>query len=79
VRGWLVMSVLLLGSSGALAQANLHTDPLNLDPLVRQAFEDFYNLNFDAALKVNEEVARQHPNDPMAWNYMLTTIVFREL
>jgi hypothetical protein len=79
VRGWVVMSVLLLGSSGALAQANLHTDPLNFDPLVKQAFADFYNLDFDGALKVNEEVARQHPNDPMAWNYMLTTIVFREL
>ncbi len=61
------------------AQPNLHTDPLNLTPPVHQALELFYNLNFDAALKIQEQVARQNPNNPMAWNYVLTTIIFREL
>jgi hypothetical protein len=61
------------------AQPVLHTDPLNLTPPVRQSLQLFYNLNFDAALKIQEQVAQQHPNDPMAWNYILTTIIFREL
>jgi tetratricopeptide (TPR) repeat protein len=39
----------------------------------------FYNLDFDAALKIDEQIAQQHPTDPMASNYVLTTIVFREL
>jgi tetratricopeptide (TPR) repeat protein len=65
--------------AGAHAQANLHTDPLNFDPVVKQGMEKFYNLDWDGALKIDEEVARQHPNDPMAWNYMLTTLVFKEL
>ena len=61
------------------AQPVLHTDPLNLTPPVRQSLELFYNLNFDAALKIQEQVAQQHPNDPMASNYILTTVIFREL
>jgi tetratricopeptide (TPR) repeat protein len=61
------------------AQPAPHTDPLNLTPPVRQSLELFYNLNFDAALKIQEQVAQQHPNDPMAWNYLLTTVIFREL
>jgi hypothetical protein len=63
----------------ATAQAQQHTDPLNLDPQVKQAWQEFYNLNWDGALKIDEQMAQQHPNDPMAWNYVLTTIIFREL
>ncbi len=69
--------VMMLGVAGAAAQA--HTDPINLDPQVKQSMLDFYNLNYDAALKIQEQVAQQHPNDPMAWNYVLTTVIFREL
>jgi len=61
------------------AQPVPHTDPLNLTPQIRQSLDLFYNLNFDAALKIQEQVAREHPNDPMASNYLLTTIIFREL
>ena len=56
-----------------------HTAPLNLDPQVRQGFEDFYNLDYAAAYKVFTTVAQEHPDDPMAWNYLLFTVIFREL
>jgi hypothetical protein len=52
---------------------------LNLDPAVKQSMQLFYNLDYDGALKIQEQVAQQHPNDPMAWNYVLTTIIFKEL
>ena len=58
---------------------NTHTDPLNLDPLVRQGYDRFYNLDFDGALKDFNKIAEQHPQDPMAWNYILVVTVFREL
>lgn len=66
------------------AQGNLrpdaqHTDPLNLDPTVRQGFEHFYNLDYDGAQKIFSTVAQAHPDDPMAWNYLLLTAIFREL
>lgn len=58
---------------------NTHTDPLNIDPLVRQGYDRFYDLDFEAALKDFNQVAQQHPQDPMAWNYILVVTIFREL
>lgn len=82
-RGWfawvLVMIAAILGTATAKAQANLHTDPLNLDPMVKQGLEHFYNLDYDGALKVFNVVAAQHPQEPMAWNYVLLVTIFREL
>ena len=56
-----------------------HTDPINLTPLVREARVDFYNLNYDGALKRFETVLKANPRNPMAVDYVLTTIIFREL
>jgi tetratricopeptide (TPR) repeat protein len=75
----LLTLLILLTPRNASAQPALHTDPLNLTPQVKQSLQLFYNLNFDAALKIQEQVAQQHPNDPMASNYLLTTLIFREL
>jgi tetratricopeptide (TPR) repeat protein len=71
-------AVLLAGRS-TQAQGNGHTVPLNLDPLVRQGFERFYVLDYDGAYRIFQAVSQQHPNDPMAWNYLLFTVIFREL
>ncbi len=71
--------VALLASASCGFACAQHTDPLNLDPQVKQAWMEFYNLNYDAALKLDEQIAQQHPNDAMAWNYVLTTVIFREL
>ena len=68
-----------IGAAPAAAQAGVHTDPLNLDPLVRQGYEHLYNLDYDGALKIFNVVAQAHPQEPMAWNYVLVTTVFREL
>jgi tetratricopeptide (TPR) repeat protein len=76
---FILLFAALLAPLRSAAQPVLHTDPLNLTPPVRQSLQLFYNLNFDAALKIQEQVAQQHPNDPMAWNYILTTVIFREL
>lgn len=76
----LILACLLIFSHLVQAQpVNPHTDPLNLDPVVRQGYEHFYNLDFDAALKDFNQVAQQHPQDPMAWNYILVVTIFREL
>ena len=74
-----LLSLVLALSSAAAQSSSLHTDPLNLDPQVKQSMLDFHNLDFDAALKIQEQVAQQHPADPMAWDYVLVTLIFREL
>ena len=82
-RSWRVMAGvvlgLVLGSVSARAQGGAHTDPLNLDPVVRQGYEHFYNLDFDGALGYFNKVTQAHPNKPMVWNYVLVTMIFREL
>jgi tetratricopeptide (TPR) repeat protein len=71
------------GLTGVIASgqnpAAAHTDPLNLDPVVRQGYEHFYNLDYDGALKLFNQVTQQHPQEPMAWNYVLMATIFREL
>lgn len=80
-----IFSSLVLGlalSAAALAQPyNLadHTDPINLTPLVREGRVDFYNLNYDGALARFETVMKANPENPMAIDYVLTTVIFREL
>jgi tetratricopeptide (TPR) repeat protein len=61
------------------APAGVATDPLNLDPLVRQAFDRFYILDYDGALSRFEKVQSENPENPMAADYVLDTVIFREL
>ena len=56
-----------------------HTDPLNLDPMVRDGYEHFYILDYDGAISRFETVLKAHPQDPMAYGYVLMAMVFREL
>jgi hypothetical protein len=56
-----------------------HTDPLNFDPVVREAYEHFYVLDFDGALSRSGAVLKAHPQEPMAYGYELMFTVFREL
>jgi tetratricopeptide (TPR) repeat protein len=56
-----------------------HTDPINLTPLVREARNHFYNLDYDGALSRFETVLKENPQSPMAVDYVLTTVIFREL
>ena len=55
------------------------TSPLNLDPTVRQAFQHFYILDYDGALERFEKVEAQNPANPLAVDYVLDTVIFREL
>ena len=56
-----------------------HTDPLNLDPVVRDGFRHFYILDYDGAVSRFESVLKQHSDDPMAYGYLQMSMVFREL
>ena len=56
-----------------------HTDPVNLTPEVRDAFEHFYALDYEGALSRFEAVQLTHPQSAIAIGNVLLTIVFREL
>lgn len=70
-----------LSATAAVATApnGTHTDALNLTPEVQSAYADFYILNYAAAETKFEQIARQHPDEPMAVDYLLNNTVVREL
>jgi tetratricopeptide (TPR) repeat protein len=49
------------------------------DPLNAIAFDHFYNLDYDRALKEFDQVLEKHPEDPFAVNHLLTAVLFKEL
>jgi tetratricopeptide (TPR) repeat protein len=61
------------------AETPQHTDPLNLDPVVRDGYEHFYILDYDGAISRFESVLKAHPQEPMAYGYVQMATVFREL
>ncbi len=55
------------------------TDPLNLTPEVQAAYQHFYDLDYENAEARFQKIAGEHPDDPMAADYLLNNTVFSEL
>jgi tetratricopeptide (TPR) repeat protein len=63
---------------GAWAQ-EVRTHPLNRDPLVREAFQHFYDLDYPGAIERFERVHQAHPGDPQGTALLLNAEIFQEL
>jgi hypothetical protein len=74
-----VAAVLLLGVSVPAPAADVHTNPLNSDPLVREAFDHFYNLDYSGAVGRFDRFHAEHPGDPQPTALLLEALVFQEL
>ena len=59
--------------------APIHTNPMNLDPQVREAYEHYYNLDYPGAVERFDRYHRAHPGDPQASALLLNAMVFEEL
>src|SRR6185437_11585277 len=77
--GLLLALGLFVPLSIAGQQPAVHTNPLNRAPEVRAAYDRFYTLDYDGALRRFEKLERAHPADPMAADYVLETVLFHEL
>ncbi len=53
--------------------------PFNNNPIAKQAFDDFYNQDYDRAIRGFESLAKEHPDDPFATNYLLSAVLFKEM
>jgi tetratricopeptide (TPR) repeat protein len=74
------LALLPAGASGAVTTlSEVDTNPLNLDPQVRQAFQRFYILDYDGALSRFEKIQAENPANPLAVDYVLDAVIFREL
>jgi tetratricopeptide (TPR) repeat protein len=73
VAGW------VLGLSIAASAQAVHTNPLNNDPQVREAYQHFYNLDFPGTVERFERFHQMHAGDPQATALLLNAIIFQEL
>ncbi|MGA2350788.1 MAG: hypothetical protein ABSF70_10175 [Terracidiphilus sp.] len=69
----------LLAASILCRASEVHTNPLNRDPLVREAYEHFYNLDYPGAVERFERFHELHPGDPQATAFLLNAVLFQEL
>lgn len=49
------------------------------DPLNAQAFNHFYNMDYDRSIQEFEQILKRHPDDPFAVNHLLIAVLFQEL
>ncbi len=67
------------GRASVTTPAGVDTDPLNLDPQVREAYQHLYILDYDGAVSRFEKVQAQNDTNPLAVSYVLNAVIFREL
>jgi len=73
------LAIALLASTALASASDVHTNPLNRDPLVREASEHFYNLDYPGAVERFESFHAAHPGDPQATALLLDAVLFQEL
>jgi len=71
--------ILLLLAACQCWASGVHTNPLNNDPQVKEAFEHFYLLDFPGATERFERFHEGHPGDPQGTVLLLEAAVFQEL
>src|SRR6185437_11907620 len=49
------------------------------DPLKEPGWQHFYNNEYDQALAAFEQEAREHPEDPAAYNHIAQAVLYREM
>ena len=84
LMSWLLGTVpfafaLALAQGPPAASKTVHTNPLNRDPAVLAAYQRFYTLDYDGALRGFTQVQAAHPDDPLAADYVLETMLFHQL
>jgi hypothetical protein len=73
------LGIALLVPTGLACASNVHTNPLNRDPLVLDASDHFYNLDYPGAVDRFEHFHAAHPGDPQATALLLDAVLFQEL
>jgi tetratricopeptide (TPR) repeat protein len=75
-----ILLIFALPLAGSVVSATgTDTDPLALDSQVRDAFEHFYILDYDGALSRFEKIQTADPDNPLAVDFVLNAVLFREL
>jgi hypothetical protein len=72
-------ALLLLPAVRCAGADAVDTNPLNRTVEVRDAFAHFYTMDYDGAVARFEKIRSEHRGDPIATDYLLDAVLFREL
>jgi tetratricopeptide (TPR) repeat protein len=72
-------ALVLLLAIRCSAADGVDTNPLNRTSEVRDAFTHFYAMDYDGAVARFEKIRSNHRGDPIATDYLLDAVLFREL
>ena len=75
----LVLGVALGAAVSVGWASEVHTNPLNRDPLVEEAYQHFYNLDYAGAVERFERFHAAHPGDSQGTVLLLDAVLFQEL
>lgn len=75
----MVLGIVWLGLATVSWASGAHTNPLNNDPLVKEAFDRFYQLDYPGAVEKLERFHAMHPGDPQPTALLLEALLFQEL
>jgi tetratricopeptide (TPR) repeat protein len=81
-RGWknrFAIALALLAFAVTSHADEAHTNGLNREPLVREAYDHFYQLDYPGAVARFEQFHAQHPGDPQGTALLLNAVLFQEL
>ncbi len=78
--GFFVLCLTLLSATAGRAanSASRFVLPSN-NAVAKKALDDFYNQDYDRAIRAFELLVKEHPADPFATNYLLSAVLFKEL
>jgi len=74
--GW---GIALLAAATVVWAGGVDANPLDRDPLVREAYTHFYNLDYPGAVARFERFHAAHPGDPQGTAFLLNAVLFQEL
>jgi tetratricopeptide (TPR) repeat protein len=78
MRACLLLALLWAAANAGWASP-ARTNPLNFDPLVKDAYSRFYLLDFPGTTERLERFHEMHPGDPQATALLLNALLFQEL
>ena len=68
------------GSGSEIAESAVGTGPTRArESLSEQAFDHFYNMEYDRSIEEFTLLYQRHPEDPTAINHLLNAVLFHEL
>jgi tetratricopeptide (TPR) repeat protein len=76
---FLLLTSFILVSPAAFAGDDFNAVNPSHNQLAKHAFDHFYNMEYDRSIREFEQLQKEHPENPIANNYLAEAVVFGEI